>query len=367
MPPAAARLLAPLLLATLALSPGCAPGSPDAAPNAAQAQRPVNDGILETGEPGVVLLYHAYYGVMCSGTIIGKRVVLTAKHCVQNENGQMFSATGWQVYVGTSPDIGWGSNPDYTVSEVRKTPGSAIENADLALLILDSDVQQVPYRYRFKIELDGFVGSPARVIGYGLNACVGGSSGTKYRGDEEVIGWYSTNDFITEGYGANEGDSGGPLFDPDTMEILGVVSRGPDCQESPGITIASRVDVWRDFINQALEDTGDCAPTSVEEICDDGIDNNCDGTVDEGCGPVGTICETDADCASRFCRDVGTGGLICTTPCNPLYGGEECATGSYCKFLGCDLGGCAPGSAGTLWVGEPCQKDTEREEEMWVN
>ena len=40
------------------------------------------------------------------------------------------------------------------------------------------------------------------------------------------------------------------------------------------------------------------------EVCDDGADNNCDGTIDEGCSclDLGARCRSDADCCSGDCR-----------------------------------------------------------------
>jgi len=46
-----------------------------------------------------------------------------------------------------------------------------------------------------------------------------------------------------------------------------------------------------------------CAPNvnPSTEVCGDGIDNDCDGQVDEGCGATGTACATASTCASGVC------------------------------------------------------------------
>ncbi len=318
-----------------------------------QTQQRINGGDPHPGDPAVMLIYHQS-GSMCTGTLIGTRVILTAKHCVARDNGTLLATWGYSIGVGPSM---WTITHEYGVSDVRTTPGTDIENSDVALLILDQDAIEQPYRYVLEMPFD-LTGLETFLVGYGVDQCPGDQSGTKLSTTDSIIGWYSQNDFFTQGRGANQGDSGGPAFDPDTMEVMGVISRG-SYDVCDGYTIVAAVAPWKTLINEALTDTGDCAPTMNVDLCGDSIDNNCDGVVDDGCSPTGTACTEDSDCASRFCRDMGA-GLICTDPCEP--GGQDtCLVGSFCMFLSCGEGGCAPGEAGTKRVGEACQSHTECE------
>ena len=80
------------LLTLLAL--GCAAGDPvfDG------SSQPIVDGELESGYPEVVFLYNIS-GAACTATIISPRVVLTAKHCVQDgRNSRAAPASNFRVF-----------------------------------------------------------------------------------------------------------------------------------------------------------------------------------------------------------------------------------------------------------------------------
>jgi Cys-rich repeat protein len=95
--------------------------------------------------------------------------------------------------------------------------------------------------------------------------------------------------------------------------------------------------------------------TNDGEICGDGIDNNGNGLVDEGCGPI--PCTSNADCP------VGPDGTplvcqngLCVPSTNPGYcwDSSQCLFGSYCYYKDCavETGACVqiPGACPMVWA-----------------
>ena len=141
------------------------------------------------------------------------------------------------------------------------------------------------------------------------NATVDGAFSAYY---DQVAPWLGTGGSCTDadgdGFCAPEDcDDGDPDVNPGAAEVCddgidnncdGFIDENcGGCTDNDGDGYCAEVDDCDD--NEFFANPG------LTEICDDEIDNNCDGFVDEGCSsclPPGEPCTTGADCCSERCH-----------------------------------------------------------------
>ena len=141
---------------------------------------------------------------------------------------------------------------------------------------------------------------------------------------------------------------------------IGIPCDGPD-----GDLCANGVRVCSD--DQQSWACGDESQEDLVEVCD-GVDNDCDGTVDEGVGPTQLPCDSNGDGCSTgllLCDEAGgvqcVGDFACEQPnphCVPASKPLDpdvcaCAPGIFCDPVtasGCPLGKCQCGFLGNACV-----------------
>lgn len=220
---------------------------------------------------------------LCSGVLVAPNVVLTARHCVaiplttspqcdehgQSRNGKHVAgdrAPGdITVYTGVSPKFG--GQPDAAVKSIVAPKGDTLCDSDIALVVLDRRLESLTPA---SVRLDAAVavGERIRSVGYGRND---GKLpiGTRFRKTGvEVLAMGSGVSASKTPLGPHEfevgrstcvGDSGGPALSEDTGAVVGVVSRGGQCDVDFGHVYTTTMG-WGSLFDDAFAIAGG-APT----------------------------------------------------------------------------------------------------------
>lgn len=216
-------LLAALLLSALAASACSAP------PDGTTGESEVVGGRAETGFAAVGYLAKGdsiatLAGPNCGATLIAPDVAITAAHCIKTYPTAAYGfGIGSKEAARIIPAVAVYSHPDYKAATSADQPRY---HHDLALLKL---AQPVPGAVVADVA-DATAGQSLTYVGYGrvTNGDVevrDGYTGERKSADFAVRRVDDLNIFVTGQDGGNcWGDSGGPLLDPRTGAVTGVLA-----------------------------------------------------------------------------------------------------------------------------------------------
>lgn len=256
--------------------------------------QPITDGAEDNGHASVGYLA-AGDGVGCTGTVVGRRTVLTAAHCISG-GPQTFVLDGF-AYLTRSSTV----HPKYD---------AVSHDNDIGLLQLQREVHAVPSRLEPKSRP---ATTSVTMVGFGATSEGGSDSGTKRKAANTIASLHTTS-FNIAGTGGGEGnvchhDSGAPVFVGTSAgeAQLGVVIGGVAPCGTTGI--AMRIDIYLAWLRATA--SGDMAVAG------------------EAGAKFGLPCANGQECASGQClEDQATGDKFCSLTC--AGPGASCPEGGAC-------------------------------------
>ena len=210
---------------------------------------------------------------LCGGSIIMRQYVLTAAHCVTNDNGTAILASRIKVYAGAHNRRQLSNPPVQSRTGaqlfVHGSYNPETEDYDIAVIKLNTpltiNAYVKPIRLAKGSETNLFLaGNDVTVSGWGTTSYGGSTSNYLRKTTVDIVGRATCNRMSSYGGSITgrmlcaartnkdscQGDSGGPLFlrHSGMYKQVGVVSWGVGCAESAYPGVYAHVGVLRNWV-----------------------------------------------------------------------------------------------------------------------
>jgi len=306
----------------------------------ASTQNAIVGGNLTTAHPAVVALVTPALEcgtvpeVLCTGTLVGPRTVVTAAHCVD-----VAPAGTLQIHIGTDATDASSGRRVEVIDQIAH-PGYVTLAHDIAVLELAEAVPGPFVALHDGVLDNSFLGAQAVMVGFGADD--NGVLGFKREGTADITDIGADLFVLTPAPGNScGGDSGGPVLIDVAGELVlaGVTSFGdPTCTISASNT---RVDANRaDFLDatiaaiDAAVAPGARSPlVSGMSLCDTVCVGATDCPVGSACvggrcawagqapGMFDGVCQSASECGSGRCARISAASCECYRACEDCDGG----------------------------------------------
>jgi hypothetical protein len=214
---------------------------------------PTDDVVVEPEHPAVgtkqeraLVHIHGPDGMLCSGVVVGPRLIATAQRCLRGEPKgakEIASSREYRVEIASST-LTW----THRRARFAVVPDCRRSELDLGILVL---AEPVPWVVPLKIA--SAPGTGARVQALGFGHCAGQKESIKER-----LGTVRNRDAkaLVIDVPLCTGDTGGPVVDGVDGDIIGLISRRDDPAGSPlHTTTIARLDTTqaRELLAQAAQ------------------------------------------------------------------------------------------------------------------
>jgi hypothetical protein len=300
-----------------ALAAGCSGGAAIDATTAA-----ITMGSPDTGDPAVVAVVARRTGctevanVLCSGTLVSPRVVVSSAHCLPDPTALL------EVYFGN--DVANDPNGQFVVVAQALADAAydpTTHEHDLLLLALADEAPVAPIALPTQPLDASAVNASARIVGFGATMTGQPPGGVKLEGTM-TVSEVDAATFQTTVAPSNscKGDSGGPVF----------VDDGTGNETFAGLTTSGDVDCASFALNLSVEPLA----AEIQAFIDQSASlptGEPDGNIDRSVLCT-TACATSADCPDDLvCFPAMPGESLCLLagPSVANYG-KSCSTDSDC-------------------------------------
>jgi MYXO-CTERM domain-containing protein len=285
-----------------------------------QKTQKIKGGTKDSQTTAIVGLSLKDGAAVCSGTLIAKNLVLTALHCVRENDyfsgcrGSTFGDVYDDIKITTDTTI---ESADFVpVEAIHQPSGTGLCSRDIALLRLSQNIPNstatpIPPRLKHPV----VAGETYDAVGYGLDGEFGGPSGVRRRKDDQSVScvgdgcsgsFVGTKDFKGTGP-VCDGDSGSGALASDGT-VIGVTSRGTDDCD---VTLLTDVTKWEGFIQKHAITAAQKGGYPTPVWTNTGPDSDGDGYADDWDNCPSTVnpdqADADDDETGNMCTDDNDG------------------------------------------------------------